>query len=303
MKYRYIALLDSHYTLFMYYLLFPRQVDNTLFIVSNGISAEVRERLKNCLYLPDKKYKNLKKIREIIRNISVMLCPSLIKLRCEKDIQYYGQDHAWFSFIGRNKPFVLLEDGIDNYVKKPSMGLKRKMFSYLGISYKEFGRGANVMEIKLSGLSSIPQDIAEKVSLVDIQKQWQCLGGQEKENIISLFIRGNKVSAIEKEVSVLLITQPLNQDGLMTEKEKLELYLSALKGINGDILVKRHPRDDTDYSRYNLETICFDDAPLQLLTLLGLHFDVAVTYNSSSIYSLSKDVKEKIIIDNAMISE
>ncbi|MBY6198493.1 glycosyltransferase family 52 [Vibrio hangzhouensis] len=298
-----VALIDSNYTLFLYFLLFNDEVEKTLFIVSDGISKCVRDNLINCIYLQDNKFTSFKKIREILRNVKIILSKDFRQLRKNRDIVFFGQDHAWFSFLGKGRKFILLEDGYDNYAKKPNKGMKRFLLSYLGFPYLEFGRSSNIEKIYLSNILPTPEDISHKVVSVNIDNSWKALSPINKTKLFALFAP-NKVHLLTNALnyfdSVLILTQPLNQDGLLSENNKIKYYLEATSHLDGvkDIWFKRHPRDTTDYSSLGWKDFGFSTCPIELLIAMGLQFKKVITYNSTAIYRFP--VESRILISKSL---
>lgn len=300
MEYQDVALIDSNYTLMLFCLLYPGKVDSTLFIVSSGVTKNVHSKLNNCLYLPDSNYQNFKKIREIFRNLRLMFSLTVYQLRKTKNIHFYGQDHAWYSFIGRNKPFTLLEDGLDNYVRAPSTGIKRKLLSYFGIPYLEMGRSLNISDIQLTGILPIPEDIKDKVTILDIKKIWEKLDQKEKDFISHLYIAKEQlcqITNLQCENAALILTQPLNQDGIISEDDKTNSYYKAVMSCGlTEVYVKKHPRDTTSYSKYGWLDLGFSNTPIELLLLMGLNFKKVITYNSTAIYRFP--ASNRVVIKN-----
>ena len=108
---------------------------------------------------------------------------------------------------------------------------------------------------------------------------------------------GNCRFSMNSERKILLLTQCWSEEHLITEDEKITLYRYIINYYGeSNIVLKTHPRETTKYETYfpNLEIIS-DPVPFQLMMLLGLKFDIAVSINSTAIFSLS-DNCEKIII-------
>ncbi|MDW6018299.1 glycosyltransferase family 52 [Vibrio plantisponsor] len=302
MKFKDITLIDSNYTLFLFALLYPEKINEALFIVSDGVSSHLRKQLKHCIYLKDRKYLKFKNTKEKLRNIKYILSPKFIKLRSENNIYFYGQDHAWFSFLGRNKPFILLEDGLDNYIRHPSVGIKRKLLSYLGFPYKEMGRAENIKKIILTGILPIPNEIQYKTEIIALRDKWEQLDDKNKNFIINLFISPKEkdlIHSLSHRQSALILTQPLNQDQIISETKKLELYNNSIQSLHiSEVYVKKHPRDTSNYSKYGWKELGFNETPIELLILLGLDFKKVITYNSTAIFRFTEE--NRIIIKNSL---
>lgn len=67
----------------------------------------------------------------------------------------------------RNK-FILLEDGTQNYEKSTyKRSLKNRLFSI-----PVFGVYKNVEKIYLTGLAPIPEEIKDKVEIINLKELW-----------------------------------------------------------------------------------------------------------------------------------
>lgn len=172
---------------------------------------------------------------------------------------------------------------MDNYFKTPSSGLKRKIFSFFGFPYHEFGRSKNTTEIVLTGLKELPKDIIYKTKIIVLDDVWQKLTKKEKIKVKSLFFADKySLKDLKQSNSVLILTQPLNQDRILSEADKINHYLEHISP--GDIVFyKRHPRDTTDYTNLGWQELKYRDVPIELLLLCGLNFDKVITYNSTAI--------------------
>lgn len=87
----------------------------------------------------------------------------------------------------------------------------------------------------------------------------------------------------------MLITQPLSEDKVVTEREKIEIYQEILeKEKNKIIYIKPHPRERTNYlkvfSKYDVR-ILEKDFPLELLSFLEIKFSKATTLFSTAVFS------------------
>lgn len=90
---------------------------------------------------------------------------------------------------------------------------------------------------------------------------------------------------------LLLITQPLSEDGHMSEDQKIRLYNDILNPFVSEytFFVKAHPRELTDYrGKLNYEfTLIPQGFPLEMFDLLkGVHFETGITVSSSSLSNI-----------------
>ena len=163
------------------------------------------------------------------------------------------------------------------------------------------GRRENIDKIILTGILPIPNEIKSKTEIVSLNEKWGRLDDEVKKYIASIFISPKDtalITSLKKEEAVLIITQPLNQDGIISETRKFELYNNSLEPLNiNEVYVKKHPRDTSNYSSFGWKEIGFDDTPIELLILLGLDFKKVITYNSTAIFRFTE---EKRIIINSL---
>ena len=85
---------------------------------------------------------------------------------------------------------------------------------------------------------------------------------------------------------ILLLTQPLSEDGIVSEEEKIKMYENILieKNIK-EIYIKLHPRERTDYVK-NFKNIKVNiikkDFPAEILFLLNINFNKVITLFSTA---------------------
>ena len=91
----------------------------------------------------------------------------------------------------------------------------------------------------------------------------------------------------------ILFTQPLSEDRIMTENEKINLYTKIIKKYNQEtLIIKTHPREKTNYRKIFPYILILDDIfPSEFFTLFNINFDRAITLFSTAVLNL-KNVKE-----------
>lgn len=99
------------------------------------------------------------------------------------------------------------------------------------------------------------------------------------------------------ENNVIILTQPLYQDNILSLEETKNLFDSYIfKFLNQgkNVYIKLHPREEKNiyYNKGVIEIPSY--CPFELLTILNVRFDLGVTYHSTAINS--EIIKEKIII-------
>lgn len=95
-----------------------------------------------------------------------------------------------------------------------------------------------------------------------------------------------------KKADGIIFTQPLSEDRLVSEKEKLMLYDSISKFYSkyGSVCLKVHPRDCTEYECLGIPII-YDKVPSEIVSLLGIHFHFAIGIFTSAVDTANADIK------------
>ena len=151
------------------------------------------------------------------------------------NVLIYGQDHL---LIGNKsllfKNFYLVEDGnmsystilVDYFNKR--QGIK-KVIDTIFQRKKMLGRDSAVKKIYLTGLAPIPEGIKNKVEIVNLKELWDKKSDDEKEEILNIFGFDKNIVNSIKNRKHILYTQPLSEDEVLLENEKIELYSKILK--------------------------------------------------------------------------
>lgn len=260
------------------------------FFTDKGIHASVRKNFRHHVL-------NISwddKINWRITQFCYTFAPLLYRLRFPfltyADI--YGIDQGWAirSIIGHRK-YTLIEDGIIDYQADRNIPVRRfdRLRSLLwGPIYKhDLGRNHNCRHIVLTQPFSNPA-LKEKAHHYDLEKIWATSTKEKQDLILSKFnISPDDLHAMEKR-PVILLTQALSEDGIMSEQEKIQFYLDMIAPYGIDnVIIKTHPREKTDYSSNIPGAFVLDKiVPFQLFSLIGLNVDTVVTVCSSAALSL-----------------
>lgn len=144
------------------------------------------------------------------------------KLNIHNTTYVYGADHITGSkFFLKRYNFLLIEDGTTNYNTKSYVrSLKNKLFSI-----PAYGMYKNVSKIYLTKNENIPECIKHKVEIIDIQREWNKKTDHEKREILELLNVNNDNIEKLNDKPYILYTQPLSEDNILSENEKIELYI------------------------------------------------------------------------------
>ena len=193
----------------------------------------------------------------------------------------------------------LLEDGLANYnkqlyneIQKEQTKQKRlkivrdRFLKRSKIYYKIFGLSEKIKKIYLTGIAEIPEIIKDKVEIVNLKEKWKQLSLEEQEEILRIFnLKNSDLIKWQKlKNKVLLITQPLSEDGIITEKEKIGIYKEVIeKNKLENIMIKPHPREKTNYKNIFPDVELIEGKfPLEILMLLGINFKEVITIFSTA---------------------
>lgn len=199
--------------------------------------------------------------------------------------------------------YNLLEDGTDCYKNNKNvidvkLDLKNKIKKHiLGYPVKladsKYIKSIEVNDKKDLFISH--KNIIESPKI----KMYDSLNEKQKKIIMNIFLDNNSSF---KNISgcSLIITQPLYIDKYLdSEEEQVKLYESIINDYcKGDkIVIKTHPRENTDYSSIKGDYIILTrNFPLEVFNFMDdLQFNKAITISSTSL-SLIKNCKEKIML-------
>jgi Glycosyltransferase family 52 len=216
-----------------------------------------------------------------------------------------GLSPAYFLLRYKNNFFRMIEDGEGNYLSRIGrlQAFKRK---YILNTVIGEGLDRPVREIEVQFPEKLNSRIAKKGKKLELKKMQQELSPENLQSIISIFMGGVKIN-VEGKKKLLLITQPLSEDGHMDEVQKIRLYNTILKPYAKDysVFVKGHPRELTDYrGKLNYDfTMIPQGFPLEMFDLLkGIHFEAGVTVSSSSLANM-QCVDKKIQVGRAYFKQ
>lgn len=282
-----IVIISNARMLFIFFMLIDiKEINKKIFfILDNDIKIKIN--LKN--YIKVKKNKNILEI--IVKKILYFFYfKYLIKKFNINNIQIFGCDHInGAKFFLKRYIFFLIEDGLTNYKKNIyKRTLKNKIFSI-----PSFGMYKNVKKIYLTGLAPIPEEIKDKVEIINLKELWNKKTEEEKKEILDIFGFDENIISKIKNKKNILFTQPLSEDRFISEEEKIELYKKIIFNYSEkDLVIKTHPREKTDYKKYFPEIEILNQSfPAELFDLLDIKFERAITIFSTAALNFSKNSK------------
>lgn len=277
-----VIIISSMRMLFLFLLIDKRRLGD-VFIFSNKVESKIKSAFEfhSAYSIFDLLFK------KIISEIKLIYFCYKNKIEFKKTV-VYGADHILGSSFFLSKClFYLIEDGTENYqTKNYKRSLKNRLFSL-----PKFGMHKNVKKIYLTRNDNIPDCIKEKVEVINIHQLWKNKTKEEQDEILFLLsVDKNKLENL-KHKSIVLFTQPLSEDNVLTEEEKIALYKTIIGNYDQEkLVIKTHPRETTNYRNYfpNIEVFS-ENYPSEILDVLGIRFEKVVTIFSTAVYVYPKE--------------
>lgn len=289
-----ILIENTVYSLFQY-LLICKNTQNTIFVLGETVANKVnlKKIKKQDIYV----YRNFElkrnSIKFFIEYIKLFKFLYRIKL-LNRELFFYGNDNLNY-FIFFKKKVFLLEDGMINY-KLERLTLKKvikNLFLLRPLFYKSYGYSKYVKKIYLTGLATIPKELEDKVEIINLKKLWKSKTKEEQKEILEVFNFNKEIIERLNERNIILYTQPLSEDGLIEEKEKINLYLKIIsKYPKSEIVIKTHPREKTNYKNILKDILIIEENfPSEILELMEISFEKAVTiFSTAALNTKSKEI-------------
>lgn len=277
-----IGVFDTPYSLLLYFLIFG--TEKIYFIFDQEIC-----RIKG------KKIKNFRKnnSRNILYKIIAIIYETIYfqLFLGTKKVEIYGQSHTRLGKRLLNKgDFFEIEDGVRNY--KQSLRKSKNILEKVKEKLKKKS-SKNIKKIYLTGLASIPKDIENKVEIVSLKELWNNKSLEMQNEILTIFSFDLNIKEMIKEKDIILFTQPLSEDGVITESEKILIYSKIIEKYPQErLVIKTHPREKTKYRDIFKDCLVLDKPfPFEILSLLEVKFNKAVTIFSTAALGLKSDIK------------
>lgn len=194
-----------------------------------------------------------------------------------------GNGHLLYSksVIGK-KRFIMIEDGTRNYITI-SETKSSKIKSFLGYlnQNEEMERAEKIILTKRLD----EKNFNKKIEVLNIKKRWQELSILEQEKIIDIFLGDDFSRELLNKCKFILFTQPLSEDNIVSEQEKVELYKKIIEKYDTNFLyIKPHPREKTKYDKIfpNIKVLK-KSFPVELLVLMELPIEKVITIFSTGV--------------------
>lgn len=286
------------YQLLIFLLITKGKSNEKKYIFSELFPKSILEKIASKIVISENfvfaKNKLIKGILFIVYLIQIKMSLGFGKLKKMKLYKIYGESLFSDLLINKKIPVYILEDGLKNYSKNAIE--KNVLENFLiklfwRIEFKSEMKKAK--KIYLTGLAPIPKEIAHKVEIINLKELWNKKTLEEQNDILDVFSFDLDIKEKIKGRDIILFTQPLSEDNVITEEEKLKIYSEIIKKYPKDrLVIKTHPREKTNYKDIFKEYLVLDNPfPFEILNLLDVKFNKAITLFSTAALGLGDRVK------------
>lgn len=207
-------------------------------------------------------------------------------------------------FFKNCKEAYFLEEGVLTAIN-PAQSKVKVLVKKLTGTIVDFYRERTLKAILVQKPEIYPQAWKGKLRVLNVNELVVSLDVDTKNVILNIFLGdllANAKSGILNNMGIVY-TQPLSEDGFITEAEKIKYYHKIIQYYSkyGKPIVKLHPRDLTDYNFDKNIVVMPAYFPSELLNLLGIHFLYAVGICTSAV--LTTDAEYKLNINENFLKD
>ena len=296
------------YSLYLYLLYSTEEeINHTFFFFGEGIDKRIRDKFDNTYYFNNELYEPKNIVSRLIYRIrlryqSRRIWPFL------KDAQLFAQDQFFFSgaLIGK-RDYTLIEDAPNVFLRhRDAINKQRKTFRHVVYVLKkifhkffensfggEMGENDQCKAVLMTNIESDPILGGKELIQVVETEYWNKAAETKKNKLLAVFnITSEDLAQLEKR-KVIVFTQNFASLGFLPEQELVDVYAERIaKYPPDDIIIKKHAFDWVDYQKYFPNAYIFDKiVPMQLLNLLDIRYDTAVTICSSAVLSFPYNIQ------------
>lgn len=282
-----IVVVGTNYSFLISLLLLDKK--ESFYIFCNKIDRKIYSKLNTKEKYYSKVYLESKSLKGIILYYYNYIKTQILLKKLKRNNFYVNDYLIETCFL---KEAYLLEDGTSNYLGE--VKLKKNLISFLRLDFrgKIFGYSSKIKKIFLTGLAPIPSEIKNKVEIINLHELWRKKTKLEQKEILKIFGLSSNILKIFSKRKIILFTQPLSEDKIITEEEKIKIYSKIIKNYcKEEIIIKTHPRETTNYKEFfpDLEILNLQ-IPYELLQILKVEPEIGVTLFSTAALRVSKQV-------------
>ena len=188
---------------------------------------------------------------------------------------------------------IFIEEGATQYLT-PDEGIIYRSLKSLYGNQTGFWEMEKLDSLYVQRPERFPNIMQKRMKVLDLKNGIIMLSNERKHNLMDIFMKKEDKNELYvlKNMDGIIFTQPISEDGFVTEDEKIHIYanLTNFYSQYGRIALKIHPRDTSNYDIENINIIR-GTYPSELLSILGIHFKFAIGLCTSAIESVEADIK------------
>ena len=194
----------------------------------------------------------------------------------------------------KNKNIILVEDGATHHEvfrsqKYSKIRIMKNIVNFITTGKIYIENSKRIKEILVTFPEKYPATIQKKMSRLT----FQTLSKDEINMYMKIFDIKYPIHTNLNKKKAIVFTQPLSEDGFISEKTKKNLYLNIFKNLFSEgyeIYLKQHPRE---ISNYNDDISSYDiinlpkNFPGELINFMNFEIDQAISICSGVVYNIN----------------
>lgn len=206
-------------------------------------------------------------------------------------------------YLKHCKEAIFIEEGATQWITPDESAWYRFLKKIYG-NQTGFWKMEKIKSIYVQQPAKFPDYLIPKLVEFKMNKCFEQVKEDTKNMLLEIFTDSESREEIKriKQLDGIIFTQPISEDGFVTEKEKIRIYteLASYYSQYGTVALKIHPRDTTDYLIEDINMMK-GTYPSELLNILGIRFKFAVGLCTSAIETVNAD--RKINLNERFLSE
>lgn len=292
------------------FLLLKNKKDQVIFILPKyleRLSIILGKKYKVYTYYQEKpRLKNIIQFLNYYYNLLKLKKKLIKEVKFNSSFELYGDMEINY-ILEKGNAICRLEDGIGNYTTEfyeDRNTLKKATYFYIErvLWFVFFKKRLLDQKEKIekrinryyaTNMASPNLKFEFKTERIDLKELWRLKTEEEKKEILEIFnVNADSLKNL-KNRKIIIFTQPLSEDSIISEKEKIELYSKVLsKYKEEELIIKPHPRERTRYSEYFKKCLVIEgNFPSELLYFNGIEITKVVTLFSTAALTFGKNVE------------
>lgn len=257
------------------------------------VDCRLRNKIKDIIGLEE--FVNKKQYSLAKRELQSELNEDFILFNFAWNLQYvYTTANLFYKKCERA---FFIEEGVLTPINPPQPKYKVIIKQLLGGSVNYY-KDEKLEGVYIQNPELYPIDWKGKLKQLEIKSLLELLDEKTKVMILKIFLGNfyNELNGVTGKNIGIIYTQPLSEDGYISEGEKQKYFLEMVAYYKkyGNPVVKIHPRDMTEYKFPDDVTILPAYFPSELLTLLNFRFKYAVGICTSAVPTTNAEIKLNI---------